>query len=72
MNDVADLLANIERPEDERPRRVEPPLPDIESSARPWLGSVHAHLEHWRQRAPRAEALVERLARQLARYRFRP
>jgi hypothetical protein len=53
---AADLLANVERPAAERPRAVSPVLPDLEPvGERPWCGSVHSEIEHWKQRALVAE-----------------
>jgi hypothetical protein len=66
----ADLLANVERAE--RPVRIPPLVPDLESTAPHWLGPAGADTQRWKARALRAEALVERLMGQLARYRMRP
>jgi len=65
----ADLLANVERPEPDRPvsspERVDP-------HAGYWHGSATSHVHHWRVRAESAEALVESLRRALSKYRIRP
>lgn len=65
-----DRLANAERPEVERPRRIPPLLPDVEPPDAPaFVGSVGEEIAHWRDRALAAEALVEKLRRALARHR---
>lgn len=70
MSARADLLANAERPEVERPRRVPPPLPDVEPPEAPaFVGSVGSELAHWKRRALAAEGLVRKLQRALARHR---
>ncbi len=69
---MTDLLANVERSEVHRPVRIAPLLPDLESTARPWLGPAGAEGLLWRARALAAEALVDELRRSLARYRLRP
>jgi hypothetical protein len=69
---AGDLLANVERAEHDRPRAVAPVTPDLVPDERPWVGSVHSEVEHWRQRALAAEDHVARLQRALARYRVRP
>jgi hypothetical protein len=54
----ADLLANVERPERDRPV----PSPErVDPHAGYWLGSAGSRVEHWRRRALAAEAEVERL-----------
>jgi hypothetical protein len=67
-----DTRANVERPEGERPVRIAPPLPDVESTAPHWYGSATSHLRRWQVRAESAEALVGELRRALGRYRYRP
>jgi hypothetical protein len=69
---VTDLLANAERPPDERPRPIAPLLPDLVPDERPWLGPAGAEAARWRERALRAETHVLRLEQALARHRFRP
>jgi hypothetical protein len=66
----ADLLANVERAE--RPVRIAPLVPDLESTAPHWLGPAGAEGLYWRRRALAAEAEVEALRRALAAWRYRP
>jgi hypothetical protein len=72
MTPHIDTRANVERPEHERPRAELPIVPDLVPEERPWHGSATSEVEHWRGRALAAEAIVERLRRDLARYRVRP
>jgi hypothetical protein len=53
----SDLLANAERPPSDRPS----PVPEEPTPAGYWHGSAHDEIERWRDRALRAEAMVERL-----------
>jgi hypothetical protein len=69
---AADTRALVEMEPGERPVRIAPPLPDLESTAPYWHGPAGAEGLLWRARALAAEALVAELRRQLARYRFRP
>ena len=63
----ADLLANVERPPSDRPPgSFLPVVPDRVSVEPPWHGGAAAYVETWRQRALRAEALLERLRAGLA------
>ena len=68
----ADLLSNVEREPGDRPPRVDPVVPDLIPEERPWHGPASLHAAYWRERAERAEAAVERLARALSRYRVVP
>jgi hypothetical protein len=63
MTTRADLLANVERPEGDRPARTAPStLPDVSPWPEPeWAGPVNGLVEHWKLRALRAERHVERL-----------
>ena len=67
-----DTRAVAELPESERPVRIAPPLPDVESTAEHWHGPATLDAVHWRARAIAAEAEIEALRRALARYRYRP
>jgi hypothetical protein len=60
---AADLLANVERPQSERPPPIPPPLPDRESPEPFWQGGAAAYVNGWRTRALRAEAELARLGR---------
>ena len=66
----ADLVANVERPEHERPVHVAPPVPDYVPPERPWVGSATGHVTYWRARALSAEGLVHELQRRLRHYRL--
>lgn len=70
----ADLLANVERDPEQRPRPVVPVVPDLEppEGFGYWHGAAGADAAYWRRRALAAEALVAGLRRALARYRVRP
>ena len=68
----ADLLAHVERPVEQRPVRIAPLLPDLESTAPYWHGPAGADAHRWRVRAESAEKLVDELRRALGRYRIRP
>lgn len=58
----ADLLANVERAEGDRPL----PSPDrVDPHAGYWLGSAGAVAERWKRRALAAEAEVARLRKAL-------
>ena len=62
MNAV-DLLANAERPADERPRPIPPLLPDVHSPDALPPGPVMLELRRWRIRALAAEAELAVLRR---------
>jgi hypothetical protein len=62
---TADTLANVERPEAERPRPDAPLLPDLVPIEEIWHGSVGERIDRWRERALRAEREVERLRAEL-------
>jgi hypothetical protein len=65
---VNDLLANCEREPSARPTsKDEEQLAAPER--KPWLGSVHSEIEHWRRRALKAEGLVDRLLASLRAWR---
>ncbi len=64
----ADLLANVERSEHDRPT----PAPEEPAPPGYWPGSAVAEVERWKQRALLAEAAVSALRHALARYRVRP
>ena len=65
----ADLLANAERPETERPARS----PErIDPYAGYWAGPAVLDAARWKARALAAEGQLDELRRKLARYRFRP
>jgi hypothetical protein len=66
---TTDLLANAERVPDERP------IPSAKGELRApgcWTGSASSLVQHWRDRAVRAEAIVERLTFEISALRYRP
>ncbi|MGH7294137.1 MAG: hypothetical protein ACRELB_04360, partial [Polyangiaceae bacterium] len=66
---MSDLLANAERAPTERPA---PTIDESPSAGGYWLGGAGADVSRWRERALRAEQLVERLQLALVRWRPRP
>lgn len=71
---MSDLRANVERPAEERPVRILPPVPDVEPPEGHgyWHGSATGRVEHWKARALAAEAELAALRGARARWRFRP
>jgi hypothetical protein len=65
---TGDTRVLAELPEAERPVRLAPPVPDLESTAGYWHGPAAL----WRARALASEAEVAALRKALARYRERP
>ena len=69
---AADLLANVERSDADRPAAALPPVPDLVPDERPWHGGAVAERDYWRCRALCAEKMMRALAKALARYRVVP
>ena len=62
MTPPSDLLANVERPPDERPA---PAIERLDPHPGYWPGSATGHAAYWQGRALAAEAALERM-RELA------
>ena len=70
---AADTRALAEMEPSERPVRIAPPLPDLQApNDYPFAGPAGSDTRHWKARALAAEAQLDELRRQLARYRFKP